>query len=415
MFNVHRGLYFYNRNNKLEPHGAKNCSWSSKIHFDCELADKKWSDDSPITAEHYVYSYEQILKLGDESLADISSVQNLKALNSKTLRFTFKKRLKGFKHRLTSSVLAPRNKNKIFKTINGQLFSGPYSVASLSSKKINLSSNSYYDDRKRPDVEGVFVDDPSAALNMFESGKLDFLRYLESSNISAYSNVLFAPFAKLDGLFLNAQDLSLNARKALILALDFESLKKLYNSPSAPGCLAVPNSFFEKPIKCFEQDITKAKDFYKVSELAELKLKIFIPSADADEHKKLALWAREQWLKNLNLKVEIKLVEQKIFYSDLKKSKYTVYRKAHPLENLSCYDALRSLRAEPEFKEVSVSASSPNDDCRAFFKAALETYSWIPLGLPYYAHLPSKNFSGYYINLLGQFGLESLEKTTKAK
>jgi len=406
LFNAHRGLYFYNSKNELQPHGAQSCTWSSEFHFDCKLSNLKWNDGSPILAKHYIYTFEQIIKLGDESLTDISDIKSMSVLSKSSLRFTFKSKVSGFKHRLASLVLTPRNENKLFETLEGQLFSGPYVVTEKSSKKIKMTSNTNFDSYSRPVVEGVFVDDPSAALNMFESGKLDFLRYLESSNISAYKDVLFAPFAKLDGLFLNQNELSLKNRKALIYALDFKSLKKLYSSPSTPGCLALPESFFSKSIECFEMNIKKAKELFSAGDLKTKPLKIYIPSADADEHKKLALWAREQWQKNLGISVEIKLVEQKIFYSKMKEMKYSIYRKAHSLDNLSCDDAVRSLQREAEFKSLE----SNKTDCRKFFIAALNSYSWIPLGLPYYAHLPSKNFSGYYINLLGQFGLDKLEK-----
>lgn len=408
LFNVHRGLFYYNQKNELTSYGAKSCSWTSNKTYDCLLADKKWSDGSPIKAKNYVYSYQQIKSLGDESMSALEDVLDVQAVETDLLRFVLSEKNQDFAHRLTSVILSPRNENRLFKTSKGQAFSGPYKVKDLNKKNIRLEANEHFNGQSRPEILGVFVDDPSAALNMFESGKLDFLRYLESSNIGAYKNTLFAPFAKLDGLFLNRDKLSLEARKALIYSLNFKSLQKVYKSPSVPGCLALPASFFKKEINCFELDIIKAKKFLDQSELKTKKLKIHIPNADADEHKKLALWAREQWLKNLGINVEIQLVEAKTFYADVKKSDYTIYRKAHPLDNLSCLDALKSLKREVEFKGLAL-----KNDCREFFEAALDLYSWIPLGLPYYAHLPPKNFSGYYINLLGQFGLEDLKRTNE--
>lgn len=413
LFNVHRGLFYYDKDNKISNHGAKTCAWSSDKNFDCHLADKKWSDGSPIKAEHYVYSYQQIKTLNDESLTAVQGIEEVLAVSEKTLRFVFQQKEESVRHRLTSLSLSPRNKNMVFKNLKEQLFSGPYKVQSLDQKNIHLKSNNHYDSNNRPKVTGVFVDDPSAALNMYESGKLDFLRYLESSNIGVYPNVLFAPFAKLDGLFLNQEKLPLNLRKALIYALDFKALQKLYKSPSVPGCLAVPKFFFKEEIECFKFDLKKSKDSFEkfktndLSQVNEIKnLKIHIPSVDADEHKKLALWAREQWLNHLGISVQIELVETKMFYEKVQKSEYSIYRKAHPLENLSCTEAMASLKRESEFSKIKFTSKN----CRDFFKEALGSYSWIPLGLPYYAHLPSKNFSGYYINLLGQFGLEDLRK-----
>jgi|GEM_PF-2474210 len=402
LFNLHRGLYHYGKDNKLISHGAEDCKWTSPKMYECKLKNKKWSDGSPILAKHYVYTYEQIKKSQEESLEVLQGVKSIEAVNELKLRIVFAKKITDVRHRLTSVLLTPRNKNTLFKDPSKQLFSGPYKINELTKSAVYLESNIEFDQSTRPPIKGVFVDDPTAALNMYEAGNLSFLRYLESTNVKSYSNVLQVPFAKLDGLFFNKKKLSLNARKALMLSLNFKSLQKLYNNPAQPGCLAVPKSFFKKPVDCLEFNLNKALNFYEQSELPSKKLTIHIPNADTSEHKKLALWARSEWLKNLKLKVQIELVETKMFYAGVRAGKYSIYRKAHPLRNLGCTDAMMSIKAEPEFLDIVAT------DCREFFKNALEQNTWLPLGTPYYAHLPSKKFSGYYINLLGQFGLEGL-------
>jgi len=415
LFNLHRGLFFYNQKNQITAHGAKTCFWSnSKPIYTCLLSDKKWSDGTAITADHYVHSFNQIKQAKEESLQYVSGIKSMKSDGSRRLKIEFSKRTEDVNHRLTPLVLAPRNLNQLFQESKDQLFSGPYALKSLTKKHIILKSSPFFNDSKRPDVKGVFVDDPSAALNMYEAKRLDFLRYLESSNVASYDDVLFAPFAKLDGLFFNPLKLSVNARKALLLSLDFTKLKKLYKSPSTPGCLAVPKSFFSKPLKCLEFEPKKAKEFKNLSELSEAKLKIHIPQAGADEHKKLALWAQAEWKRNLSLSVQIEIVESKTFYENVEKSKYAIYRKASPLEDLSCSSSIRNLKDQKEFKDISVKSKKfKKDVCSSFFKQALARHFWLPLGMPYYAHLPSKKFFGYYINLLGQFGLENLERNKK--
>ena len=221
LFNLHRGLFYYDKDSKLKNFGAESCNWKNELKLQCRLANKKWSNGKPVLAEHYVYSYNQILKLKDESLSFVKNIKGIKTLDSKNLIFELKKENKAFAHKLTDLAFSPRNQDRLFQKIEGQLFSGPYKVTKLNESFLDLNPNIFFDDHKRPSARGVFVDDPNAALNMYNAYKLDFLRYLESSLIHSYDNVYMAPFAKMDGLFIKpSKTYSLDFRKALILALD---------------------------------------------------------------------------------------------------------------------------------------------------------------------------------------------------
>ena len=410
LFNLHRGLYYYNKNNELTAHGAEKCTWTEKTILLCNLKKKRWSDGSPITAQNYIYSYNQISLLKEESTTFLENINSISSLDSYTLEIKLIKEDEYFLHRLTSFNFFPRNENKIFKTPESQLFSGPYKLKNLNSSKIHLENNSFYDDSKRPEVIGLFVDDSSTALNMYNGGLLNFLRYLESSNIDNYKNVLRSDYAKLDGIFISAHHIKNDSfRQALIHALDFKTLQRIFRSPSIPGCLGVPKKFFKEKLPCFTFDLKKSQKLFKLygQSLEQKNLKIAIPSLQSDDHKQLALWAKEQWRKNLGLNFEIKQLETRVFYDKIKQKELSVYRKAVHLDELSCAHAKKALAFQPEFKMLKLDF---NQNCHSFFEQALSTHQWIPLGMPAYAHLHSKRFSGYYINLLGHFGLENLER-----
>ncbi len=410
LFNLHRGLFYYNKDNELTHHGAKDCEWITSLKLQCSLNDKKWSDGIPITAEHYLHTYKLIKKEKEESGEFLTNIKNLEVLKG-DLVFTLKKENSKFKHELTHVYFSPRKEKVLYQEPLNQVFSGPYKVKRLDQSKIMLVNNEHYNSFKRPPITGVFIDDPNAALNMYSVEGLDFLRYLETSNIPKYPNRYMAPFARLDGIFFNPDHIKdENLRKALFFSLNYKGLQKIFHTPSRPGCISLPDFFFSEPIPCYEQNIEKAKEYLKkVTDLPK-RIRLYIPSVSSNEHQKLALWAREGWKKNLGLNIKIEQIETGVFYESVRLNKFSIYRKSVSLKNLSCFDAIETVKTQPEFKNHKINSQL---NCTEFFKDVLSQYIWLPLGLPSFAHLHSKNYSGYYINMLGQFGLERLKKNKK--
>lgn len=405
LFNIHRGLFYYNKDNKLTAHGAKACKWLSELRLQCSLDSKKWSDGSPITAQHYLNTYTLMKTEEEESGEFLTNIKKL-IVSGDDLIFTLKKKNLEFEHELTHVYFSPRKEAQLYPNLKGQLFSGPYKVLSLSQSKIELLNNEYYDAVKRPSVTGVFIDDPSAALNMHSVGELDFLRYLETSNIPKYPNRYMAPFARLDGVFFNPSHVrDVNFRKALFYSLDYKGLQKIFHSPSKPGCISLPSFFFSESLPCYSQNIELAKAHLKKVVKIPTVVRLYIPNMSANEHQKLALWARESWSKSLGVDVRIEQMEAGVFYENIRLNKLSIYRKAVSLKNLTCFDAIQTVEIQPEFKSIQIDSKL---SCTEFFKGILKQYVWLPLGLPSFAHLHSKDYSGYYINMLGQFGLENL-------
>ncbi len=406
LFNIHRGLFYYNKDNKLTAHGAKSCKWLTELSLHCSLNTKKWSDGSPITANHYLNTYKMIKSEKEESGEFLTNIKNLEAYG-KDLVFTLKKKNLEFKHELTHVYFSPRKEAKLYPKLKNQLFSGPYKVLSLNQSKIELVNNEHYNSVHRPAVTGVFIDDPSAALNMHSVGELDFLRYLETSNIPKYPNRYMAPFARLDGIFFNPNHIEdVNFRKALFYSLDYKGLQKIFHSPSKPGCISLPSFFFSESLPCYNQNIELAKTYLKKVVKVPAVVRLYIPNMSANEHQKLALWAREGWSKSLGVDVRIEQMEAGVFYENIRLNKLSIYRKAVSLKNLTCSDAIQTVETQPEFKSFQTDSKL---NCTNFFKSILKQHIWLPLGLPSFAHLHAKDYSGYYINMLGQFGLENLE------
>ncbi len=415
-------MFYYNKENKLTAYGALSCDWRSPVSLRCLLSDKKWSDGSPIRPKDYINTYAVIKSQKEESGTFLSNIESVTAKNN-SLVFKLKVPDEHFRHELTNVYFKPRKEKKLYKKTKGMLFSGPYKLKRLTKSFIELTANPYFSESSTdlPPVKGLFIDDPSAALNLHAMGKLDFLRYLETSNIPKFPNRYMAPFARLDGIFFSPKHIKdENLKKALLYSLDFKALQKIFFSPSMPGCMSLPSSFFKSPLPCFERDIKKAKEFFlkaqkhkKRKHRGEIKsISLFIPSMSSDDHKKLAQWARESWKNTLGLHVNIEQMEAGAFYESLRQEKLPIYRKSVSLKNLTCREAKEIVLTQPEFKEMKkeVHLELPCDD---FFKIVLAQHMWVPLGMPSFAHLHAKDYSGYYINMLGQFGLEDLRLKEK--
>lgn len=411
LFNLHRGLFYYNKENKLTAHGASSCSWKTQLTLRCRLSDKKWSDGSLIRSSHYLNTYSLIKSQNEESGTFLTNIKNLVEDNG-DLIFTLKKVDKDFRHELTNIYFKPRKEKKLYKTFKEQVFSGPYKLKKITKSFIELENNTFFNEVSRPLVKGVFIDDPNAALNLYLMGKIDFLRYLETSNIPKYPERYRAPFARLDGIFFSLKHMKDESlRKALLYSLDFTALKKIFYSPSMPGCLSLPKFFFKSELPCYKMDLDKARLFQKKIKQTPKNLTFYIPSMPSDEHKKLAQWARESWRSNLGIEVNIEQMEPGTFYESVKQGRLAIYRKSVSLKNLTCREAKEIVLTQPEFIELNKNLKTGLElSCDKFFNSVLEKHVWIPLGMPSFAHLHAKDYSGYYINMLGQFGLEDLTK-----
>lgn len=434
LFNLHRGLYYYNRDNLLTAYGAKKCTFSgSNTEIKCELSNKKYHNGKKIKAQDYVNTFNQIKALNEDSLVSIKNIKNLEAKGDKLLYFILKKPDDQFLHSLTNLNLTPRVEDKIYSNSDKLMnFSGPYYVKDETKTRLYLEKNKHY--YKKPTVNNksllndeniakgksfskgsipvvaVYIDDPSAALNLYNQNEIDFLRYLDTSLVQAYkSKVLLSPLAKLDGIFLNPDRLDVDLRKDLMSSLNFLELKKIFNSKGLPGCIPLTQRFFnQNPKPCLKfstQNKKKYKDYDK-------KLTITIPSLKQPYHVVMAEWAQKQWEKHLGLKVDIEQIEIGQFYDKIKEknkdqNKLSIYRKSLTLDNLTCKNAIETLKSQPEFKNTSFTAIL---DCSSFFKEVLKTHQWIPLGVVHIPHLHANDFKGYYINELDQFGLEDLKR-----
>lgn len=440
LFNLHRGLYYFNGQNELTPWGARSCKWISKLEFQCELKDRSWNTGEPIEALHYVYSFRNLFRIAHRSTEHFKDLKGalrafkepsqlgVEALSPKILKFSFSEFDPLFYEKLSLSSISPRLHEKSYVTTSGQRFSGPFQPLKISTQEIELINNPNFDSFLRPDVKAFFIDDAQAAYHLYTSKKLDFLRHLSVEKIQSYrKNPLFikAPLARLDGIIFSKKHFKdVHLRRALFHSLDFKKLAKIFNADSMPGCIPMSESLFKNSHRpCYEFDLKTAKKFLKLSSVSkDFKISLFIPKFSYQDHSIFSQWAEQEWSKNLGLKVEIKPFEARALYSMAKKDLIPLYRRGFGLDLLSCQNALLKFASHSPYNHFKLSSESldnlllehketfSEEECSKGFELVLKEYLWLPLGELYFSHLGSRSFSGYSINRLDQFDLTYLKK-----
>ncbi len=432
-YNLHRGLYYYNKNDELTPHGANFCtSKKNDTTWVCKLKKLKYHNSNLITAKDYVNTFKLIKEEQNEGLDSIKNIKHIHSKSAYILVYTLKVPNPKFLHRLTDLNLVPRPTNKYLSNeYKKNSYSGPYYANHITKSRALLLPNPNFETRiiKRPGIMGVFIDSPTTALNLYEKNEIDFLRYLETSFFKAYQNkgAFLSKHYKLDGLFLSPK-LDLNFRKFLVHSLKYKELKKIFSSKSLPGCLELSNKNFKlKAPLCYKykkdmhfekrkirkenlkSDNLSISSQKSTAELMEANsaIKIHVPNIGRNDHVRLSEWLKGQWEEKSDLSFEIEQVELKTFYERANQNKYNIYRKSLPLEELNCLHAKNKISKTNEFKNLK---PSKDLSCSEFFITVLNEYLWIPLGLVHNVHINAKHFEGYYINGLDQFGLENLER-----
>jgi oligopeptide transport system substrate-binding protein len=456
--NLFRGLYSVDQRGRLVPELAKDCSWKSPLELVCKLDPKfQWSDGSPVTAQQFVQSWLRLLKPGAKSLGVelLKSVENampsfrgevesksvgMHAVSESELRLRFSEADPEFLYKSASPILAPLSSEKDLRSFSEDNFSsilsnGPYQIKDWKKgKRALLTSNLKYikDQGPRPDVEILFLEDDEAALNLYLSGELSFLRRLPTHYIPKFKggvDFYQVPVARFDyvGFGPALKDLPL-VRKALSLALKYPELKDMFDALGMPGCPSLPARLYTGS-PCVRYDLNEAKKAWKQAikerpEVSKLKLQFLFSKQGGDDIKRMAEWAQAQWLKVLNLRVELRQMESATYISDLKLKTPAIFRKGIGLESPTCLSALRTFsrsssdnlirfandsyqtNLDQMIKETS--AERLRNLCQNGIKLLLEENAIIPQGEIHFTVLAKDTFSGWTLNELNQFDISHL-------
>ncbi|MEC9282866.1 MAG: ABC transporter substrate-binding protein [Bdellovibrionota bacterium] len=448
------GLYVYDNDKGLIKKGAESCIWKTKLQLICKLNPKKvYNDGSKITAEDYVRSFRHLIDPDQygrrvDLLFKLKNAKNIfdrklppqtlgiKAKDEYSLEFNFSEVDADFLFKLSSPVLVPWKKLPDPKNLKDLISNGPFQIKTWTLAKITLEPNPYYDE-KITDIhlEARLINEDSSALNLYETGLLDFLIRIPPDQISALksrNDYITLPLARFDYLGLNG-DLEKYPllREAMAYALDYEKFKTIFSALGRPGCPSMPETYFTK-YPCYSYDIKRAKNLIEQVPIAVRKQrrKIYYSSSGGDIIKQTMEWFQHQWKKNLDLDFEIIPLEYKMMNAKLKEGLDGVFRRGIPLDRPSCLAGIENfhskspenflkLKSKSLDKKINQLASQLDTNskklCTEAVQDLLEQYRYIPLGRIHFSMLMNPKFKSWRLNELNQLDLRKLQIVDEKK
>ncbi|MGZ3651859.1 MAG: peptide ABC transporter substrate-binding protein [Bdellovibrionota bacterium] len=313
-----------------------------------------WSDGAPLTAQHFWDSWERALNpktaseyayflfdvVGGKDYAEgrlkDSSKLGIKVVDPQTFQVTLNKRASYFPNIPTFTVTYPIRKDLIEKYGNkwteaGKLVTvGPFTLSEWKhDSKVVLSANAkYYGGKpKLETVNGYIVNEDTTAINMFESGKLQYVSRLPPVEIER----LKASPAYRNGPFLRGYYYGFNIKKkpfddirvrqAFAYAVDRAQITSMLKGGQFPTASWVPKGMFgyEKSVGL---DFNLAKAQKLLADAGYPEGKGFPPITfmfdTRDDHKMIAERLQAIWKKNLGVDLRAQNEDWKVYLNRLK-------------------------------------------------------------------------------------------------
>lgn len=450
--NLFQGLYKINSESELVPMGAQDCTWKERELWCRLVRNKKWSNGDQVTAQHYLQAFRRLidpknkspqaealinLKNAEAIFAGKLKPENLgvKAPSRFELVFLFDRQDPEFLYKLSLPALAPVHSLPLPSRENAHLLpvNGPYKIANWEKgQKIVLIPNPKFPDSEhRPEVEIFFIEDDSTALNLYESGRMNFLRRLVSDKIEDYKtrpDFHQFPVARFDyiGFGPKLKDQP-ELRKALALSLEYSQLRDMYKALGTPGCPSLPSRLQEK-VHCHHFDREKAREIFKKTSFKDKRLTLAYSKMGGEDIQRGMEWAQFQWKKNLGLTLELRPQEQGYYLKQLQNHRFDLFRKGVGLDRPTCLAALEIFLPDhpenylqlkdPEYQTLvqRLSQQSQPQAARKICSQAIELLInkayLIPLGEIHFTMLARPDFKGWSVNEMNQLDLTHLRHQT---
>lgn len=373
--NCFEGLVTYDSTGSIIPGSAESWDISETgLVYTFHLRDGlKWSDGSDLTAEDFVYSIQRVLTpattaqyvdmvtnyvLGAKEFYDgtgTAETLGVKALDAKTLEITLLQPTSFFLEVVSMWVYDPVQKATV--EANGDKWStqastyisnGPFKISEINmGESVVVTKNEHYWDAEKVQIDKItfrYILDTSTALTAYESGEVDGIRSIPSSDVSR----LRAENAGLQvaGSFgtvyylINCEKEPYNnplVRKALNLAVDRQALiDNVVQVPAEPAY-----NFISPGYSVDGVDLAEGRSDRGLSPTADVEAakaalaEAGYPNGEGfptlqlsyysdDVVKKVVEAIAEMLQNNLGIKVEITSNDWSIYYEDVQKGNYEV-------------------------------------------------------------------------------------------
>ncbi|EGO6530454.1 peptide ABC transporter substrate-binding protein [Enterococcus faecalis] len=360
MNQVYEGLYVLGKEDELELGVAAEepaISEDETVYTFKIREDAKWSNDDPVTANDFVYAWQQVASPKSGSIhqalffdviknakeialegADVNTL-GVKALDDKTLEITLERPTPYLKSLLSFPVLFPQNEkyikeqgDKYATDAEHLIYNGPFKLKewdNASSDDWTYEKNDTYWDAEKvklTEAKVSVIKSPTTAVNLFDSNELDVVNKLSGEFIPGYvDNPAFLSIPQFVTYFLKMNSVrdgkenpalaNNNIRKALAQAFDKESFVKevLQDQSTAtdqvipPGQTIAPDGIdftklAAKKNNYLTYDTAKAKEFWEKGkkEIGLDKIKLEFLTDDTDSAKKAAEFFQFQLEENLD-------------------------------------------------------------------------------------------------------------------
>lgn len=453
--NLYRGLYIYRVNKGLVPIGAKSCDWSPfPTAMTCTLNPQhRWSDGQQVVAEDYVRAFRRLVdpRSTSREANELSALKNYrKILESQLptealgiqadgplrLKFAFDETDVDFKYRLASPILVPFRKVSELDVPKTWLFNGPYELKEWKEGQYaHLSPSAGYLEKNpaRPSVEFRIIDDGTAALNLYQTGFLDFVPMIPTAAIPEWRNkpgFFETSIPRFDFIgFGPALKESPQIRKAISLGSDFKGFQKLFQSKSRPGCPGFPVSWTGQAT-CLADDATAAKKaLAEAKQPAPFPLTYYFTQISTDDLKRGAEFYQQAWKRNLDLSVDLQSRESGVYRKLVRENPPPIFRRGIALDRPTCLAALERFESKSpdndirfevkEFDQVVEQMRAAKDRrenqklCRKGLQILYARYALIPQGEYFLGRIKRPEFKGVEFTSQGSMDLTTLRYVPK--
>lgn len=337
-YQLMEGLFKADAKGQPVPAVARSFRWNpTKTEMVVQLKpDRRWSDGSPVCAQHFVDSWARLQskKFASPYAHYSNSLKSFEAKSCRELRIAFERPAPEapafFSHyvffpiRLDQINTAP----KIFNEGVGLHVNGPFMIKDWKkNQQIILEKNPNYGGKTAniSRVEFYFIPDENTAQVMYEQKRLDWVRDVPPlmRNAAMEKSKSFRKFPELTTFYLGihaGQSALLkdeSVRVALSESLDRSELPKILGREHEPTTTWLSKVIFPgiKPAK-HGKSWDEAKKKLKAAVAAgtmDVKLTVY---SDVS-HRSMAEWAQGQWEKKLGVRIPVEVQEGKVYWREI--------------------------------------------------------------------------------------------------
>ncbi|WP_018760918.1 ABC transporter substrate-binding protein [Arthrobacter sp. 135MFCol5.1] len=293
-------------------------------------------DGTPVTAEDVVFSFTRVMDPANKSLFSqfIPFIQDVKALDAKTVEFTLKYAFPGFGPRISVVKVVPKALTN-FPAGSDQLKSfdakpvgtGPYKlVSAVKDDKIIFEANQAYNGPMPALAKGMtwlLLSDAAARVTAMQSGRVQAIEdvpYLDMQGLKSAATVESVQSFGLLFLMFNCSAAPFDnklVRQALHYGLDKDSIikKALFgNAKPASSYFQEGHPDYVKAKNVYSYDPNKAADLLKQAGVSSLEFELL--TTDTAWVKDVAPLMLESWNKIPGVKVTLKNLQSGALYTD---------------------------------------------------------------------------------------------------